>query len=113
MPDVSDYHRVNAALLPVDSAPTTVLGRKTGLEGGSSGSTAVLFMKTDLRLKRSVESSPIGRATDRDRARKAPEVFTPTPTCPSRRLPDLGLLQIQFRIAIGPSVRKSKPNCGH
>jgi hypothetical protein len=41
MPDVSDYHRVNAALLPVDSAPTTVLGRKTGLEAGSSGSTAV------------------------------------------------------------------------
>jgi hypothetical protein len=77
MPDVSDYHRVNAALLPVDSAPTTVLGRKTGLEAGSSGSTDVLFMKTDLRLKRSVENSPIGRATDRDRARKAPQVFTP------------------------------------
>jgi len=37
----------------------------------------VLFMKTDLRLKRSVESSPIGRATDRDRARKAPQVLAP------------------------------------
>ena len=37
MPDVSDYHRVNAALLLVDSAPTTVLGRKTGREAGSSG----------------------------------------------------------------------------
>jgi hypothetical protein len=37
----------------------------------------VRFMKTDLKLKRSVESSPIGRATDRDRARKAPQVLPP------------------------------------
>src|ERR1700745_581503 len=77
MPDGSDYYRGNAALLPVDSSLATVLRERPDWKPVHQDHTAVLFMKTDLRLKRSVESSPIGRATDRDRARKAPQVLPP------------------------------------
>jgi hypothetical protein len=75
MPDVSDYYRVNAALLLVDSALATVLGERPDWKPVHQHHNAVLFMKTELRIKRSVESSPIGRASDRDRARKAPQVL--------------------------------------
>ena len=64
MPDVSDYYRVNAALLLVDSALATVLGERPDWKPVHQHHNAVLFMKTELRIKRSVESSPMGRASD-------------------------------------------------
>jgi len=46
MPDVSDYHRVNAALLPVDSAPATVLGGRDR-KRAYHDLIAVQFLKTN------------------------------------------------------------------
>jgi hypothetical protein len=61
----------------------------------------VLFIKTDLRLKRSVESSPIGRATDRDRARKAPQVL------PHADVPRPGAFWISSRSTVSRAPSKS------
>jgi hypothetical protein len=60
--DVLARHRVNAALLPIGSALSTVLRERRDWRRVYQDRIAVLFMKTDRDLKRSVETnSPAGR----------------------------------------------------
>jgi hypothetical protein len=47
LPDVSDYHRVNAAPLPVDSALATVLRERQDWKLAYHDRMAVLFLKTN------------------------------------------------------------------